>query len=48
MKNVIVTIGEILLGVAIFALVFGPNNSLHSEVTRVFGDVLGQTANVHH
>ena len=38
MKNIIVTIGEILLGVVIFMLVFGPANSLRGEAGRIFND----------
>lgn len=38
MKNVIVTIGEILLGAALFLLIVGGNDSLKSEATRIFTD----------
>lgn len=41
MKNVIVTIGEILVGVALFLLIAGDTNSLMAEATRIFN--LGMT-----
>lgn len=46
MKNIIVTIGEILLGVLIFVLIFGSSNSLRSEATRIFTDTVGNLRGV--
>lgn len=47
MKNIIVTIGEILLGVVIFVLIFGNSNSLRTEATRIFGDIMTQLNGIH-
>lgn len=42
MKNIIVTIGEILLGVVLFLLIFGSTGSLRSESNRIFNDTMQQ------
>jgi hypothetical protein len=47
MKNTIVTIGEILLGVIVFTLIFGANGSIRAEANRMFQNMLTQTATVH-
>lgn len=40
MKNVIVTVGEILLGIILFGLIFGATTgSLRSEAQSIFSDV---------
>lgn len=36
MKNVIVTIGEILLGAVLFLLIFGDTGSIKVEASRIF------------
>lgn len=36
MKNIIVTVGEILLGVVLFLAIFGNANSFRTEATRIF------------
>lgn len=38
MKNVIVTIGEILLGAFLFLLIFADTGSIKSEASRIFTD----------
>lgn len=36
MKNVIVTIAEIFLGVVLFALIFGSSNSIRTKAESIF------------
>jgi hypothetical protein len=40
MKNVIVTVGEVLLGVILFGLIFGTSGSLRAEAQTIFTDVI--------
>lgn len=47
MKNVIVTISEILLGVALFALIFGGDGSLKAEAETIFKNIVTQMRTVH-
>ena len=49
MKNIIVTVAEILLGVVIFGLIFGDGSegTIRHEVNSIFTDVLNQLGDVH-
>lgn len=46
MKNLIVTIAEIFLGVALFMLIFGGEKSLRSEAGVIFNRVVNQMENL--
>lgn len=47
MKNIIVTIAEILLGIALFGLIFsGEAGSLKGEAQRIFTDVIEEMHDV--
>jgi hypothetical protein len=46
MKNIIVTIGEILLGAALFVLIFGDTGSIKAEASRIFTDAITTMHNV--
>lgn len=46
MKNIIVTVAEILLGVVLFLAVFGNANSLRTEGNRFMGEVRTEMADV--
>jgi hypothetical protein len=48
MKNVIVTIAEIFLGVALFMLIFGGETSLRSEADVIFEKVVDQMAKLNY
>lgn len=47
MKNVIVTVAEIFLGVALFALIFGNTGSLKAEAKSIFDDVVTEMQTIH-
>ena len=49
MKNLIVTVGEILLGVVIFMLIFGAGGAgtVQNAVNGIFTDVLAELGDVH-
>lgn len=46
MKNIIVTVGEILLGVVIFGLIFGTTGSIRAEAGTIFTNVITQLGTV--
>ncbi len=46
MKNIIVTIGEILLGVILFLFIMGTTNSFKSESTRIFNSTIDKVETV--
>ena len=47
MKNIIITIGEILLGVIVFMLIFGTGGSLREQISTSFTDLFVRTSLIH-
>lgn len=40
MKNVIVTVAEICLGILLFGLIFGTTGSIRAEAGSIFTDII--------